>query len=32
MNLVRKYWLSALAIFLSAVVFLIPFAFIVLME
>jgi len=31
MNLVRKYWLSALAIVLSAVVFLIPFAFIVLM-
>lgn len=31
MTLIRKYWLSALAIVLSAVVFLIPFAFIVLM-
>lgn len=31
MTLVRKYWLSALAILLSGVVFLVPFAFIILM-
>lgn len=31
MTLVRKYWLSALAIVLSGVVFLVPFAFIILM-
>jgi len=31
MSFVRRYWLSALAIVLSAVIFLVPFAFIVLM-
>jgi raffinose/stachyose/melibiose transport system permease protein len=31
MTLVRKYWLSALAIVLSTIVFLVPFAFILLM-
>lgn len=31
MSFVRRYWLSALAILVSAIVFLVPFAFIVLM-
>lgn len=31
MSFVRKYWLSALAIVISAIVFLVPFSFIVLM-
>jgi len=31
MSIVRKYWLSAVAIVVSAVVFLVPFSFIVLM-
>ncbi len=32
MNLIRRYWLSAVAIVVSVVVFLVPFAFIILMS